>query len=256
MRAAAVAIAVWLGLTGAVRGAEAPIPAPPPAPPTTEDDAPAQARAAVADVLAFMLGRPSRIAVPEAPAAEPEALDAALAELALARVIAEVHGLADIRLALAAFDAVAAVAPLTARRVFDPASVLAGSHRALPALNAAIDRIEGAVPGYRNAATFRRFAADPEARRADELALPALGAVAVSLAVAAGPFALLAAVERCGQPGEAPPPRALVAALSLAAPDLYGFYRRSFADPAAAPDSAAGEAFIRNLRGAALRCAR
>ncbi len=105
--------------------------------------------------------------------------------------------------------------------------MLAGSHRALPALNAAIDRIEGAVPGYRNAAAFRRFAADAEARRADELALPALGAVAVSLAVAAGPFALIAAVDRCGQPGEAPPPRALVAALSLAAPDLYGFYRRT-----------------------------
>lgn len=250
--AAAAAVAALLALAGGANGAEAPIPTLPAA----EDDVTGQARAAVVDVISFMLGRPSRIAAADARAADPEALDAALAELAVARVIAEVHDLGELRLALAAFDAVAAAAPLTARRVFDPAAVLAGSHRALPALNAAIDRIERAVPGYRNAAAFRRFAADPLARRDEALALPALAAVAVSLAAADGPFALLAAVERCGAPGEAPPPRALVNALSLAAPDLYGFYRRTFADPAAVPDAAAGEAFIRNLRGAALRCAR
>lgn len=248
---AAIAFAAALLAGVAARAIEAPIPVPPPIAADEEE----QAREAVAGVIAFMLGRPSRIAPADAAEADQEALDAALADLDVARVIAEVHELADVRLALAVFDAAAAHAPLSRARVFAPAATLGAINRILPALNAAIDRVERAVPGFRNAAIVREFARSERARRERALPLPVLSAAAVSLAVAAGPFALLEALERCGRPGEGVPPRSLVAALSLAAPDLYDFYRRSFADPDIPADAGAREAFIRNLRGAAQRCA-
>jgi hypothetical protein len=231
-----------------------PAPAPPPPavaiPPQPADPQAQMARDALAEVARFLLGRGGHLGPGDGSGgATQEQLDNALADIEIARQIAEVYGLADMQLALAAYDAVAQFAPLTRHRTFEFEPLVTNSGRVFPAFNAATDAIDQAYPDAR---ARREVLADP-ARAADPaLPLPVLVAAAVAKAASQAPFVALEIMDRCGRPGERAMSRTMLTAVGLAAPDIYDFFLRNFVDPAG-PQSRA--AFIRNVRGAAARCA-
>jgi len=278
MRQRRLVVAWLLALACGVRPATAqtrpagrspPLPSPPAVPPGAAaippppGDPQAQtARDSLADLARLLLGRSGRFAPGDgAGAVTQEQLDNALADLTVARQIAEIHDLADMRLALAAYDAVARFAPLTRERAFDFDALVTNSGRIFPALNRATDAIDRAYPAEREAHARSAVLADPARALDPALPLPVLVAAAIAKAASQPPFVALEIMERCGQPGQRPDERAvshpmsrtMLTALGLAAPDLYEFFLRNFVDPAG-PQSR--DAFIRNVRSAAARCVR
>jgi hypothetical protein len=211
------------------------------------------ARAALAAVARFLIGRGGTLAAADGGVMTQEALDNVLADVDVARQVAEVFELPDLTLALAAWDAVARFAPPTVRRGFAFEPLLTNSGRVFPALNAATDAIDRAYAAAGGAAARRAVLADP-ARAADPaVPLPVLVAAAVAKAASQPPFVALEVMERCGRPGERPLSRPMLTAIGLAAPDIYDFFLRNFVEPGT---EQARAAFIRNLRAAAARCAR
>jgi 4a-hydroxytetrahydrobiopterin dehydratase len=229
-------------------GRSPPLPSPPAVPPgaaaipPTPGDPQAQmARDSLADLARLLLGRggDSRPVTALAPSPYQEQLDNALAELAVARQIAEIHDLADMRLALAAYDAVARFAPLTRERAFDFDALVTNSGRIFPALNRATDAIDRAYPAEREAHARRAVLATRRARSIRRCRCPCWSprrsprrrrsrrswrSRSWSLRPA-GPGPGREAVSH-------PMSRTMLTALGLAAPDLYEFFLRNFVDPA------------------------